>query len=75
MTKAKTFWMDDTLWDLEPITYEDLIEATNNGAHVSDWAWDHAEYVAKAFHKGEVSYYYLSHFYKRDIKEIMERGI
>ena len=61
--------IDGVKWLICKITYDDLAHFDNLGYHVSDWAWEHAKYEAYRVDTSE--YHFVSHFYKKDIKEIM----
>lgn len=55
-------------WKLTLIDYDYLVEHSKKW-HVTDWVWDHGKYSAECLETGEG--YFLSHFYKRDIKDIL----
>jgi hypothetical protein len=65
----KTFKIENLTWAIEPLTYEMLEEDLNNGLHVSDWVFAHGKYLATNIETNKQ--FYVSHFYKRDLKEIM----
>ena len=65
----KTFKIENLTWAIEPLTYEMLKEDLNNGLHVSDWVFAHGKYLATNIETKKQ--FYVSHFYKRDLKEIM----
>lgn len=51
----------------------DLV-AESEHHHVSDWAWQHAKYTASEIDPitgNVIKEYYVSHFYKRDLTEIV----
>lgn len=52
----------------------DLVEESNHH-HVSDWAWQHAKYTASEIDPitgNVIKEYYVSHFYKKDLTEIVK---
>lgn len=52
----------------------DLV-AESEHHHVSDWAWQHAKYTAQEIDPISglvINEYYVSHFYKRDLTEIVK---
>lgn len=65
----KVFKLENTTWILEPLTYEMLMEDLKNDLHVSDWVFAHGKYLATNMETNKQ--FYVSHFYKRDLKEIM----
>jgi hypothetical protein len=62
--------INGVMWFLRRINHDDLVSADMVGYHISDWAWEHAKYEALRLDTRE--YHWVSHFYARDIKEIME---
>lgn len=66
----KIVFINDVEWRLNEIDYDYLKRLSDAGHHISDWVWKHAKYEGTRMDTRED--FFLSHFYKRDIKEIME---
>lgn len=65
----KIVFVNDVEWRLYEIDYDYLMGLSDAGHHISDWVWRYAKYEAVRMDTREE--FFLSHFYKRDIKEIM----
>jgi len=68
------FFIANRLFTIDTDKLVDLV-AESEHHHVSDWAWQHAKYTAQEIDpiSGLVlKEYYVSHFYKKDLTEIVK---
>lgn len=71
MAEKKIVKINGTTWEITPVTYEEKYEAMmGDEVSISDYALEKAKYVGKCLDNGKE--YWLSYFYKKDIKEIMD---
>ena len=71
MAETKIVKINDTTWEVTPVTYADKLKAEDEGYLVPDYAWKTAKYRGLWVETNNV--YWLSHSYKKDIEAIIER--